>query len=243
MSPGGGVMKLLRTLVVFNQGNLIIDKDWEAIHKSYDRSIQSIDHPKGSGGLTLRKKKKRPDGQWDRNGVGYLRLCFLEHMTGIEGWKAEADLDLGKDPIPPDLLLYPDLQSYQEKITSEFGGFDFVSTAPGGTHVAIEWETGNISSSHRSMNKLAIALANEKIQVGVLIVPSRDLYKHLTDRIGNIGELSGYLSMWKDLGVNVKRGLLAISVVEHDDLTEDPSFSYLPKGNDGRAHEGNSKRE
>jgi len=235
-------MKWLRTLVVFDQGNLVRDKDWEAIHQSYVRSIQKIDYPKGSGRLKLRRKKKRPDGQWDRNGVGYLRRRFLEHMTKDEGWKAEKNLDLGKDRIPPDLILYPNLEPYHENITSEFGGFDFVTTTPEGIHVAIEWETGNISSSHRSMNKLAIALASENIQAGVLIVPSRELYEHLTDRIGNIGELSGYLSMWKDLGVNVKRGLLAISVVEHDDLTDDSKFSYLPKGDDGRAREGNSKR-
>ena len=233
-------MKWLRTLVIFDQGNVVHDNDWDKIHQSYVSSIQKIDS-EGSGRLILRRKKKRPDGQWDRNGVGYLRRRFLEHMK-IEGWKAEANFDLGKGRISPDLLTYPDLESYSEEITSKFGGFDFVTSISEGMHVAIEWETGNISSSHRSMNKLAIALAGGKIQAGVLIIPSRELYEHLTDRIGNIGELSGYLSMWKDLGVNVKRGLLAISVVEHDDLTDDPSFPYLEKGHDGRASEGNSKR-
>jgi hypothetical protein len=90
------------------------------------------------------------------------------------------------------------------------------------------------------MNKLAIALAMGKIQAGVLIVPSRNLYEHLTDRIGNINELSGYLSMWKSLGTEVECGLLAISVVEHDHLTDNPDFPYLPVGNDGRSHNGDS---
>ena len=93
------------------------------------------------------------------------------------------------------------------------------------------------------MNKLAIALTTGKIHAGVLIVPSRNLYEHLTDRIGNIGELSGYLSMWKDLGSNVRRGLLAISIVEHDELTDSADHSYLPAGNDGRAREGRVKRK
>ncbi len=74
-----------------------------------------------------------------------------------------------------------------------------------GMQIAIEWETGNISSSHRSMNKLALALGAGIIQVGVLIVPSRSLYEHLTDRIGNIGELSGYLSMWEGLKGHFKK--------------------------------------
>jgi len=91
------------------------------------------------------------------------------------------------------------------------------------------------------MNKLAIALSNGIIEVGVLIVPSRKLYEHLTDRIGNIGELSGYLAMWEGLKAVIPRGLLAITVVEHDALTTDPNFPYLKVGGDGRAKEGRSK--
>lgn len=163
-------------------------------------------------------------------------------MVNTEGWHAEVDFDLGKKRTPPDIFLYPSHEIHREPITSDFGSFDLVTTAPHGMHVAIEWETGNISSSHRSMNKLSIALETGKIQAGVLIVPSRDLYEHLTDRIGNIGELSGYLSMWKSLGASVTNGLLAVSIVEHDHLTDDPTFPYLPAGNDGRAREGRFKR-
>lgn len=85
------------------------------------------------------------------------------------------------------------------------------------------------------MNKLAIALGAGIIDIGVLIVPSRDLYEHLTDRIGNISELSGYLSMWEGLKSSVKRGVLAITVVEHDELTDDPAVPFLPSGKDGNA--------
>lgn len=235
-------MKWLRTLVLFDRGGVVSSAGWKAIHKSYTQSIQSIDFPAGAGTLTLRRKVKRPDGQWNRNGVGYLRRRFIDHMAGVEKWRAEAAFDLGKNRTPPELRLYPGLKAYREPITSKFGGFDFVTTAPDGTHVAIEWETGNISSSHRSMNKLAIALGEGKVQAGVLIVPSRKLYEHLTDRIGNIGELSGYLSMWKDLEARVERGLLAVSVVEQDHLTDEPEFPYLAGGSDGRAKEGRAKR-
>lgn len=235
-------MKCLRTLIIFDQGEVVWSADWRTIHESYVRSIQSIDFPEGTGNLKLRRKFKRPDGQWDRNGVVYLKSRFLDHMVKNEGWRAEVGFDLGKNRIPPELRLYPSLQPHKEPITSEFGDFDLVTIAPGGTHVAIEWETGNISSSHRSMNKLAIALGTGKVQAGVLIVPSRDLYEHLTDRIGNIGELSGYISMWKDLEARVARGLLAISIVEHDVLTDDLIFPYLPTGHDGRARQGKAKR-
>ncbi len=212
-------MKWLRTLVIFDRGDVVHSTDWQTIHASYVRSIQSIDFPEGTGTLTLRRKTRRAGNQWNRNGVVYLKRRFVGHLVSDGGWTTEVDFDLGRDRAPPDLLLYPSMNRHHEPITSEFGDFDFVTTAASGAQVAIEWETGNISSSHRSMNKLAIALATGKIQVGVLIVPSRDLYEHLTDRIGNIGELSGYLSMWQDLGAGVEHGLLAISIVEHDVLT------------------------
>jgi hypothetical protein len=235
-------MKWLRTLVIFDRGGVVSSSDWREIHESYVRSIQSIDFPRGTGALKLRRKFRRPDGQWNRNGVGYLRRRFLDHMVKEERWRVEVGFDLGKNRQPEELRLYPGLESHREPIKSEFGDFDLVTTAPEGTHVAIEWETGNISSSHRSMNKLAIALAAGKIKAGVLILPSRDLYEHLTDRIGNISELSGYLSMWKALEPRVDRGLLAITVVEHDVLTDDTKFQYLPVGDDGRAREGRSKK-
>ncbi|WP_195759619.1 PDDEXK family nuclease [Burkholderia pseudomallei] len=232
----------MRSIVVFDKGEVLVRPDWSAIHESYVRSIQGIEFPMGTGTLTLRKRFKRPDGQWERNGVGYLKRNFLRHMIEVEQWAPEVGFDLGQDWTPPTLRLYPGLQPHQEPITSDFGDFDFVTRGPNGTHVAIEWETGNISSSHRSVNKLAIALIAGKIDVGVLIVPSRALYEHLTDRIGNVGELSGYLTMWRDLEPRVERGALVISVVEHDALTEDATHPYLPSGNDGRAAQGRARR-
>lgn len=234
-------MNWLRTLVLFDKGDVISSDDWRTVHASYVRAIFSIDHPAGAGTLTLRQKVRLPNGQWQRNGVGYLRTRFLQFMRDAEGWHAESDVDLARDRQQPPILLYPSLKPYREPITSDFGGFDFMTTAGQGTRIAIEWETGNISSSHRSMNKLAIALSNGVIEVGVLIVPSRALYEHLTDRIGNIGELSGYLAMWEGLKSVVTRGLLAITVVEHDTLTSNPDLPYLTVGGDGRAREGQSR--
>ena len=240
-------MKWLRTLVLFDKGDVISSPDWRALHESYVRSIASVDFPEGAGTLTLRRKFQNPDRQqnpkkqWNRNGVVYLKERFFDHMQRVEGWEAEANVDLAADREQPPIRLYPSLETYREPITSKFGGFDLMTTSDEGARIAIEWETGNISSSHRSMNKLAIALGAGIIEVGVMIVPSREFYAHLTDRIGNIGELSGYLAMWESMKFSVERGLLALTVVEHDHLTDDPSHSYLPVGNDGRAEEGRSK--
>lgn len=234
-------MKWLRTMVLFDQGKVISTVDWKNLHESYVRAIASIEHPRGSSSLTLRRKVRLPNSQWKRNGVGYLRKEFLAFMRDHEGWDTESNVSLYRDREQPPLLLYPSMEEYREPIASDFGGFDFMATAANGTRVAIEWETGNISSSHRSMNKLAIALSGGLLEVGVLIVPSRALYEHLTDRIGNIGELSGYLAMWEGLKSVVERGLLAITVVEHDHLTDSEEIEYLAVGGDGRAREGQFK--
>jgi hypothetical protein len=227
---------------LFDQGDVISSADWKSLHESFVRSIDSIDFPEGTGTLTLRRKERDADGDWRRNGVNYLKSRFINHIISEEEWEAEGLVALARDRDQPQIKLYPSLKPWQEPVTSDFGGFDFVSKGLEGHRIAIEWETGNISSSHRSMNKLAIALANGIVEIGVLIVPSRALYEHLTDRIGNIGELSGYLSMWEALKVTVDRGLLAIAVVEHDALTDSDNFPYLPRGNDGRAKEGRAKK-
>lgn len=237
-------MRWLRTLVLFDKGGVVASSDWKAVHTAFVRAIQRIEHPADSGKLTLRRKKyDRKSKQWDRNGVTPLKAQFFRSMVENEGWQAEAQFDIAGLREATNLQLYPSRAPYREPVTSEFGKFDFVTTAPSGTHVAIEWETGNISSSHRSLNKLAIALGAGKIHAGVLILPSRDLYEHLTDRIGNIGELSPYLAMWSGLASTVERGLLALAVVEHDELTDDEAIPYLKAGKDGRSKEGKRKRK
>lgn len=235
-------MKWLRTLILFDKGNIASSQDWADIHSAYTRAIQRIDNPRGTRTLTLRKKEKTIGNQSNRNGVTYLKNRFLEHITKEENWQAEGEVDLEYLDHSPTLQIYPSMESFIEPVTSKFGGFDFVTTTSNGNRVAIEWETGNISSSHRSLNKLSIVLSAGKIQAGVLILPSRNLYEHLTDRVGNIGELSPYLDMWSKMASSVEKGLLAITIVEHDKLTNDPSFPYLQVGKDGRAAQGKLKR-
>lgn len=46
--------------------------------------------------LTLRRKTKGPDNQWNRNGVVYLEQRFVENMVNGEHGNAEADCDLGR---------------------------------------------------------------------------------------------------------------------------------------------------
>jgi hypothetical protein len=79
------------------------------------------------------------------------------------------------------------------------------------------------------------------IDIGVLVVPSRALYPQLTDRIGHWEELTPYMAYWHQVGRLVERGLLAVTVVEHDELSDDPSVPFISQGTDGRSAEGASK--
>ena len=232
-------MKWCRTLLLVNSGELARSDDWKVLHESYVRAIQSLDFPEGSGTLTLRKRWKNPDsGKYARNGVSYLKNRFLQQMTGIEGWKAEGQTGIQRLGREANLTMYPEFQSHSEQVASKFGDFDFLTKTSSGFRAAIEWETGNISSSHRSLNKLVIALSESAIDAGVLILPTRELYEHLTDRVGNIREISPYLSFWQNACDQETPKILAITVVEHDFLTDDPSHPFLKLRNDGRAKEG-----
>lgn len=95
----------------------------------------------------------------------------------------------------------------------------------------IEWETGNISSSHRAVNKMALGIIKDILIGGALILPTRKMYNYLTDRVGNFPELSPYFPLWKSLPV--KEGLLAIIAIEHDSVSK--TVERIPKGTDGRA--------
>ncbi len=97
--------------------------------------------------------------------------------------------------------------------------------------VALEWETGNISSSHRALNKMALGIMQKVLIGGVLIVPTRRFYAYLTDRVGNYEELKPYFPLWQSLAI--QEGLLAIIAVEHD--AEDTQAPRIAKGTDGRA--------
>jgi len=78
---------------------------------------------------------------------------------------------------------------------------------------------------------MALGLMKKALAIGCLIVPSREMYKYLTDRVGNISELAPYLDLWR--AIPVESGVLEIVVIEHDDVSTD--VSRIPKGTSGRA--------
>lgn len=173
-----------------------------------ESELQLMEHPFGSGKFKLYPKKKS-------NGVTPIKINFMNKLKN-HGWHLEHRLDLGvtTNKAGPIDATYP------------FNCFD-------NRYIALEWETGNISSSHRAINKMVLGLLNEIIVCGVLVLPSREMYKLLTDRVGNFAELEPYLDVWMSANYNIKSGALVIYEIEHDETSED--IKPLQKGTDGRA--------
>ena len=111
------------------------------------------------------------------------------------------------------------------------GPIDAVKKLEDGRLFAMEWETGNISSSHRALNKMAVGILQGELLGGVLVLPSRPLYEYLTDRVGNFPEMAPYFPLWQAVGI--KEGYLAVIQIEHD--SESFDVPKIPKGTDGRA--------
>jgi hypothetical protein len=253
-------MKFVRTIVVFDQGGLIDSEQWMRIHEAYTQAVQAIVHPPGNDRFVIRQRVRKQDAcggptkQWFRNGVVPIKQQFLANLRQ-RGWQTEKPVSLKREPEVLDkaeakvlLKEYPSKrelnlgdENWMVVFRQQIGDFDFYTELGQEMRAVIEWETGNISSSHRSMNKLCLVMLAGLIEIGIVILPSRQLYPHLTDRIGNWEELSPYMPLWHHVGQGVQRGLLAVTVVEHDELTDDPSVPFIAQGSDGRSAEGAAK--
>jgi hypothetical protein len=78
---------------------------------------------------------------------------------------------------------------------------------------------------------MALGILKKILIGGALIVPTREMYKYLTDRIGNFPEIEPYFPLWRAL--RVEEGLLFVIAVEHDAVSRD--VPRIKKGTDGRA--------
>ena len=64
--------------------------------------------------------------------------------------------------------------------------------------VGLEFETGNISSAHRSINKLKVGLMRDELDLAIVIMPVKHLSFYLTDRVSNYEELAPYFILLED---------------------------------------------
>lgn len=196
-------MKILKTEVLISKGQFVESPVFTELIRHIQEAIVKVTWPTDSNIFTLNPVKQS-------NGVKPIKTNCMIHLAE-QGWKLEHRMSLGSRIKP--------------------GPIDAVYRLGNGKHFAVEWETGNISSSHRAINKLAIGLLDDVLAGGILVLPSRRMYTYLTDRIGNYAEIEPYFPVWKNL--NLDAGYLAVIEIEHDELSTDAPF--IPKGTDGMA--------
>ena len=200
-------MKIVDVITLQSCGGYAASGHWKKTRKQIHDAVKRCEWPIGSGSFTIYPEsgKRRNEG----NGVLPIRNEFVAFLKS-KGWAIEGPA--------------------KNALGQSLGDFDAVLPGPQ-KPIVVEWETGNISSSHRSMNKLTMLVSGGVVSAGVLAVPSRKLYVYLTDRIGNIKELEPYFGLWKS--VPCESGVLEIVVFEHD--AESTKVKKIPKMTAGRS--------
>ena len=213
-------MKIVETVALLQRGAFAESTEWATIRKTIHAAVTQAEWPIGSGSFTIHPESGKKSGKG--NGVVPIKLKPMEVLKAA-GWALEFPWDVATKATP----------AGKKGKGTKPGDIDAAKQFSSGL-VVVEWETGNISSSHRAINKMALGLVAKKCVAGVLVVPNMKLAQYLTDRIGNIEEIRPYAPLWENL--NIAEGVLELVVIEHD--TESISVPKIPKGKDGRAAEG-----
>ena len=187
-----------------HDNNFTTTQEYTVIKKLVTTAIQANDHPRGTGTFKLHPGRKA-------NGVVPIKAGFLEHLIEDDRWQLE------------------------ERIIPGIGKCDAVFHFDNAIKpFVVEWETGNVSSSHQAINRILKGIIEGYVSGGLLILPTRDMYKHLTDRVGNHEELEPYFNVWQEMKIpKAQPYYLGVIAIEHDEL--DNTVDLIPKGNDGNA--------
>lgn len=213
-------MKIVETVVLLSRGDFASSPEWTAIRNTIHAAIAQAEWPVGAGSFIIHPESGKKSGQG--NGVVPIKAKPMKVLQE-DGWTLEYPWEVATK-------------------TGSTGGGRAKGTRPGDIDAAkmfddglvvVEWETGNVSSSHRAINKMALGLVAKKCVAGVLVIPNMNLARYLTDRIGNIEEIRPYIPLWENL--SVEEGVLELVVIEQDGVSLDSP--RIPKGRDGRAQE------
>jgi hypothetical protein len=195
-------MQISREIDLIRNINASISLEVDQAIAEVRKGIAAVGWPTGKRTFTIFPRRMG-------NGVKPIKDRCMNHLKKA-GWDLEKRLELAQRERP--------------------GPIDAAKRLSSGQWFVAEWETGNISSSHRAMNKMMVGLQQGVLLGGALILPTRAFYTYLTDRVGNYEELVPYFSVWKRADVT---GVLMIIAVEHDKTSK--RVPIIPKGTDGRA--------
>lgn len=211
-------MKIVETIILLGRGAFAASKEWAAIRNEVHSAIVQAEWPIGTGKFTIFPESGKKSNQG--NGVVPIKARPMKAL-GDAGWTLEYKWNVATKASS---------NAKSRKKGSRAGNIDAAKMFDDGL-VVVEWETGNISSSHRAINKMALGLVTGECVAGILIVPNMTLAQYLTDRIGNIEELRPYFPLYENLSIS--EGVLEIVVIEQDQ--QSVAVPRIPKGNDGRA--------
>jgi hypothetical protein len=196
-------MKLIHEEILIGQSRVSPPLEVVACLSDIRSAISNVVWPERSRKFTIRPVI-------DGNGVLPIKVGFMRRLKAL-GWKLEERPVLAQGLGP--------------------GKVDALKALADGRQFAAEWETGNISSSHRALNKICMGIIEGHLAGGVLILPDRELYRYLTQRIGNYKELAPYFPVYRHL--ESIEGLLAVFAVSFDQASD--SVAFIPKGMDGHS--------
>jgi hypothetical protein len=127
-------MKIVQRETLISVGDFPKSADCQRIQCDLDEGIAGVQWPPHSGSFIIYPEsgKKRDKG----NGVKPIKDGMMTILQR-RGWTLERPLDLATATKP--------------------GKLDAVLETASGPF-AVEWETGNISSSHRALNKMALGM-------------------------------------------------------------------------------------
>jgi len=196
-------LKIVRDEIIVDLGNFSQTSEYALIHEQILEAIRRVVWPTGSDNFTINPGKHI-------NGVVPIKEACMTYLEA-QGWRRETPLNV--------------------KATVKRPGNIDATIQVLDSYYAVEWETGNISSSHRAINKITLGLLNGVLLGGTIIVSTRNMYPYLTDRIGSYEELEPYFPVWK--AIPHESGIIGVVAVEHDALDKD--VPPITKGTDGRA--------
>jgi hypothetical protein len=212
-------VKIMSWTTLVDEGGYSQSREFARAQEDLDIAIANVVWPARSHDFAIYPESGKARGEG--NGVVPIKSGFASAIQA-RGWELEK-------PAPRAVTTTDAVVK-----GSRPGAFDAHLTFHGNDPqpFVAEWETGNISSSHRAINRIGLGIQLGYVSGGVLILPTGDLAKFLTDRIGNEPELRPYHSLWAEWRL-APFSYFGIVAIEHDRTSYD--VPRLPKGSDGRA--------